>query len=308
MKEPLRMRATRRLARETFPVWQRLGLHVTASHFYEPVPDTRRLPESTWEASELVGVSMNDSAQLEFLHEIAADFGAEYREVPDSATDDATVFTLDNPSFGPVDAEVLYSMVRRLRPQRILEIGSGFTSLLIAQALRANSAAGGEACDYAAVDPYPNAVIAGGVEGLTRLLEQPVQQVALEEFLRLGEGDVLFIDSSHVLAVGSDVQYLFLEVIPRLAPGVVVHVHDIFLPREYPKAWVVDERRFWSEQYVLQAFLAFNDSWEVLWGGSHMHEHHPDELAMAFPSYDRGVLPDSLWMRRRPSAGQGEQA
>jgi hypothetical protein len=115
----------------------------------------------------------------------------------------------------------------------------------------------------------------------------------------LGENDILFIDSTHVLRIGSDVQYEFLEVLPRLRPGVYVHIHDIFMPAEYPEAWVRREHRFWTEQYLLQAFLCYNGAFEVIWAGSYMHLKHPDELAAAFASYGPGRHPGSFWIRRR---------
>ena len=117
--------------------------------------------------------------------------------------------------------------------------------------------------------------------------------------LGLEAGDVLFIDSSHMLRIGSDVQFEYLEILPRLKPGVIVHIHDIFLPAEYPRNWVHDKHIFWNEQYLLQAFLAFNASFEVLWGGSWMHLNHPAELESAFQSYKReNQWPGSFWIRR----------
>ena len=108
----------------------------------------------------------------------------------------------------------------------------------------------------------------------------------------------LFIDSSHVCKIGSDVQFLFLEVLPRIRPGVVVHMHDIFMPLEYPKHWGLDSGRFWNEQYLLQTFLSFNEAFEVFWAGHWMHIKHPDLLMKAFPSYKAGVSPGSFWFRR----------
>lgn len=107
------------------------------------------------------------------------------------------------------------------------------------------------------------------------------------------------MDSSHALKIGSDVQYEILEILPRLTEGVIVHVHDIFLPAEDPKNWVLEDFRFLNEQYLLQAFLAFNKSFEVQWGGSYMHLHHPDKLGAAFSTYNRDTqLPGSFWIRK----------
>lgn len=123
--------------------------------------------------------------------------------------------------------------------------------------------------------------------------------MAITEFTRLEANDILFIDSSHVVTIGSDVQYEYLEILPRLAPGVLVHIHDIFLPMEYRKQWVLQELRFWNEQYLLQAFLIQNVAWKVLWGGSYMHIQHPDILEKSFSSYNREERwPGSFWIQR----------
>ena len=132
---------------------------------------------------------------------------------------------------------------------------------------------------------------------------EPVQAVPPSVFEALRAGDILFIDSSHVAQIGSDVTYLFLEIIPRLHPGVVVHIHDIFLPMEMRKEWVLDEMRFWTEQYLLQAFLAFNREFEVLMANSYLGLYHVDVLRATFPRspwWGGG----SFWMRRmvRPAA------
>ena len=152
-----------------------------------------------------------------------------------------------------------------------------------------------------AIEPYPGGVLKAGFPGLSQLMQRPVQEVPLTFFERLQANDILFIDSSHVVRIGGDVIYLYLEVLPRLAPGVLVHVHDVYLPRHYPKRWVVDSRRFWTEQYLLQAFLAFNRTFEVLWAGMYAAARWPDDLERLLPNplgqqinYESG----SFWMRR----------
>ena len=203
--------------------------------------------------------------------------------------------------FRSIDAEVLYCMIRHYRPHRIIEVGSGFSTYVSAAAVRQNGAEGYPAT-LVAIEPYPNDVLRRGFPGLHQLLQQPVQSVDYEAFTSLTENDILFIDSSHVLRIDSDVRFLVLEVLPRLQPGVLVHFHDIFLPCDYPRAWVMNEYRFWNEQYVLQAFLAFNRGFEVVWLGSYMHLHHSEKLREVFGSYDPATIwPGSLWMRRLPT-------
>ena len=189
--------------------------------------------------------------------------------------------------------------MRQNRPQRVVEIGSGFTTLLAAQAL-ARNAAEGAAATLTAIEPYPPAFLREALPVPVELVAEPVQNVPLERFTSLHAGDILFIDSSHVCKIGSDVQYEILEILPRLAPGVLVHLHDIFLPVEYPREWVMEWHRFWNEQYLLQAFLCGNRNFEVLWAGTWMHLRHPEKLAAAFPSYDpKTSWLGSFWIRRR---------
>jgi hypothetical protein len=282
-----------------FNLWQAHGYHVNQISFYSPIPDTKELPESIWSnRSHLVGLELNDAAQLLLLERLHRLYHAEYDEFPSTKKDGLPVFYFGNSSFESVDAEILFSLVRDLRPSRFIEIGSGFTTLLTAAALARNQQDGAR-CALTAIEPYPPAFLREQNLFPVELLVQPLQSVSLDRFTNLEKNDILFIDSSHVCKVGSDVQYEFLEILPRLKPGVIVHVHDIFLPAEYPKEWVMRWHRFWDEQYILQAFLYGNRDFEVLWAGSWMHLHHPDKLAACFRSYSQQHnWPASFWMRK----------
>lgn len=284
-------RILRRLLRISFPVWQQLGMHITPNHYYQPIPDTRTLKEELWlKQSQLVGINMNEEAQLDLLGRFSSRFKIEYDK-------------LDS-DFPPVDAEVLYCMIRHFKPNRVFEIGSGSSTYLAAQAILRNKQNEGVDCELIAFEPYPSPTLKKGFPGLTRLVPSKIQGVPLKEFERLGANDILFIDSSHILKIGSDVQYEYLEILPRLQQGVIVHSHDIFLPSEYPRHWIKKLRLFWNEQYLLQAFLAFNDAFEVLWAGHHMNVRHPDKLQAAFASYSRKKVvpgdygPGSFWIRK----------
>jgi hypothetical protein len=133
---------------------------------------------------------------------------------------------------------------------------------------------------------------------LRSFVEAKVQDVDLEFFAQLAPGDILFIDTSHTVKIGGDVNYLFLEVLPRIKPGVLVHVHDIFLPFEYRRDWVMDELRFWTEQYLLQAFLTFNSEFEVLMANYYAGHYFEEDLKRAFPGL-QSVKGGSFWMRRK---------
>lgn len=256
------------LIKKSFPVWQRLGFHIIPNHFYEPIPDTRTLKSDLWsKRSDLIGIEINEEKQINLLSQFSAKFKSEYETFPRRKTSNPYQFYLNNGAFESVDAEILYCMIRYFKPRRIFEVGSGNSTLLSAQAILKNKEENKDyECELLAIDPFPTSVLKTGFPGLSRVISQKVEDVPISQFNKLGENDILFIDSSHVLKIGNDVQYLYLEVLPRLNKGVLIHIHDIFLPSEYPKEWVLKQYRFYTEQYLLQAFLTFNNVFEILWG------------------------------------------
>jgi hypothetical protein len=212
---------------------------------------------------------MNRSVQLDLLRKHFPKFRNEYEQFPTTPTEEPGRFYLNNHLFDGTDALVAYCMVRHFQPQSIMEIGSGFSSLLLGQAAAKNNTSA-----LICIEPFPQEFLKQGFPGLHRLIEKKVEEIDLEIFSELQSGDVLFIDSSHTVKIGGDVNYLFLEILPRLEPGVIVHIHDIFLPFEYRRDWVLDEFRFWTEQYLLQAFLTFNSEFEVLMANSYLNHYH----------------------------------
>jgi hypothetical protein len=279
---------------EIFPVWERHGFHVTPVHFYQPIPDTQSLPETLWNRpSELVGVDMNDSVQLDLLRNCFPKFRSEYEKFPIKPTEGPKHFHLNNGLFDGTDALVAYCTVRHFQPRLIIEIGGGFSSLLLSEAAVKNNDS-----NLICIEPFPQEFLRQNFLGLRSLIEKKVEDVDLDFFSQLGSGDILFIDSSHTIKIGGDVNYLFLEVLPRLKPGVIVHVHDIFFPFDYQRKWVMEEFRFWTEQYLLQAFLSFNSEFEVLMANSYLSHYYKEDLKATFsrlPSLGGG----SFWMRRR---------
>lgn len=286
----------------SFPIWQKIGIHVTANHFYEPIPDTRTLKDDLWSNnSDLVGININEESQTNLLSEFRSMFKEEYEAFPLNKNEVKVPFQyyINNSVFESVDGEILYSMIRLFKPKRIFEIGSGNSTYLSAQAILKNKEEKGHECELIAFEPYPNEVLKAGFPGLSKLIASKIQDIPLSEFNKLEENDILFIDSSHVLKIGSDVKYEYLEILPRLNKGVIVHVHDIFLPAEYRKESILNNHIFWTEQYLLQAFLAFNDSFEILWAGSYMHIKYSAKLEAAFSSYKRNERwPGSFWMKK----------
>jgi hypothetical protein len=265
------------------------GYELRRRHFYLPFPDVERLPESLWTAaSPTPGVDLAISDGVALLRQIAP-YMREFGE---------TRFPIPNGSYEWVDAETLYGMLRHLKPRRLIELGSGASSRLIATA-QATNAKEGAPFKFESFDPYPGWNAIGNVPGVT-VRAIPAETLDPAALNVLERGDVLFVDTTHTVKTGGDVTHITLDILPRLAPGVYVHVHDIFLPYEYPREWVVDHRRAWAEQYILQAFLAFNPLFEVVLPVHAITRQHPDAVREAIPSFSRmqGTGPGAFWIRR----------
>lgn len=246
-------------------------------NFYSPVvsksvvfaePDESRLwPERPTDPS---GVDMCDEAQLALLSELAK------YQLPKEWSTSQPGYDPSNDQFPPHDAAVLYAMICHLRPARIVEVGCGWSTTVTARAIE-DARTGSE---LTCVDPFPRDFL-HSIDAIAELRAERVEHTPMAVFEALGAGDVLFIDSSHVAKTGSDVVHQLLEVLPRLVDGVVVHVHDIFIPEDYPKAWV-GAGFGWNEQYLLQAFLSGNRDVEILAMNHWLALRHPGAVHAAF--------------------------
>jgi predicted O-methyltransferase YrrM len=194
---------------------------------------------------------------------------------------------------------VLFAMIRRSRPRTVLELGAGLSTLVIADALDANAAESRRG-SHIVVDPYPPRERLGArLDGDLELRQIRAERLPLHTFEALQKDDVLFIDTTHTVKIGSEVVYLVLEVLPRLAPGVIVHIHDIFLPWHYPRELAEDLNYHWAEQYIIQAFLAFNQEFAVLVANHQMEREAMGRLREFVPLSRSASAPSSsLWLHR----------
>lgn len=299
MLETIPRGRTKPFVTEEYEVLPKGRYDVVARDYYSPVPNLDLLPAEIWERrSPLGGVDLKVEAAIELIEGELAPFVAEL-EILESGPAPPGTFFLRNENYESVDTELLYAILRARKPRRVLELGSGFTTLLIGEAARRN-AADGVATEHVAYDPFPRAQILGEAPPPpTRFEPLSATDVPLETFRDLEEGDVLFVDTTHTVKLGSDVNYIVLDVLPTLAPGVIVHFHDIFLPFEYPRVWFEEMHYYWAEQYLLQAFLAFNDAFEVLIPAEAVAREHPQRLAAVVPSFVPGKRPGAIWLARR---------
>ncbi len=246
------------------------------------------------------GVELDMAAQLQFVRERLAPHISEFGEQVRSAG-----FELWNSQYMAGDAELLYAMLRMLRPRRVLEIGSGHSTLIAAAACARNGSEG-HAAELVAVDPDPRSAISKDIDGLARVERIDCRELPLERFTELEARDVLFIDTSHIVKLGSEVNWLLLGVLPRLSPGVIVHVHDVYLPYEY-HPYLFELGVSFNEQYLLQAMLTENPHWEVLIAACALARERRAELEKLIPSLGEDVpdmpafdyVPVAFWMRRR---------
>jgi hypothetical protein len=248
-------------------------------HFYSPLASQEDVVSGLRTPSELRGIDLHDEDQPAFLTEIEALLPR--LRFPDVRTPGRRYF-YDNGSFAALDAVCLATMLARFRPRRVIEVGSGHSSAALLD-LRDDGIFAPQDLvfidpDFSRLDPLLGPADRAGVT----LLQQRVQDVPLTRFDSLESGDLLFIDSSHVSKVGSDVNHLVFEILPRLKPGVVAHVHDVFSNFEYPRAWF-DEGRHWNEQYLLRAFLMHNHAFRVLLLSSRLYDRHTEFFRTHLP-------------------------
>ncbi len=282
-----------RAGRSAAPLW------VAPGHYYSPIPslaETQRDAHRIWDqrARQLPGIDLQEASQLALLSEVARYAG----DVPlRRPGDDTTLrYAFPNDYFSDGDAALLCCMLRHLRPHRVIEVGSGYSSAMM---LDTNDLFLDGRVSFTFIEPFPqrlHSLLGPSDREKTNILRHNVQQAPLELFDTLAAGDILFIDSSHVARTGGDVNFLLFDVLPRLQPGVYVHIHDVIYPFEYPRVWVT-EGRAWNEAYILRAFLQYNSAFRIALFSNYLVEFHLDAIQPPFSQCQQ--LPNgSIWLVR----------
>jgi predicted O-methyltransferase YrrM len=210
-----------------------------------------------------------------------------------------TDFYFNNHSFPPADAEYLYNIVRHTKPRKIVEIGSGFSTLITIKALEKNKLEDpAYTAAHTCIEPYEMPWLEK--TGAT-IIRKKVEDTGNSFARSLEAGDILFIDSSHIIRPQGDVLFELLELLPLLNPGVLVHIHDIFTPKDYPDHWIFQQHRMWNEQYLLEAFLSMNQEYEVIGAVNYLAHHYGAALYAASPVFARRPErePGSFWIRKK---------
>ncbi len=287
------------LVARAFQVWYQMP--VVPTHYYSPLPDIVFLKENLhrwYREKTLAGIRINFHRQTTLLNALSV-FSAECDRLPNIAWVNAEGHGL---GYGEVEAQLLHCMIRYLKPRTIIEVGSGVSTFFSLNALEKNRHENEVRSTMVCIEPHPRPKLRqlAGQRSVT-IHERQVQDIEPWTFERLGEGDILFIDSSHVSKVDSDVNFLVLEILPRLKPGVIVHIHDIPFPFMTcpPGHPMFEKSLLWNEPALLRAFLAWNDAFEILMCQSYLHLMYPESIKKVVRIYEPKIhFPSSLWLQK----------
>lgn len=263
-------------------------------HFYSPIVHQDEItPYNVTYAKIFPAVDLNEEQQLFLLSE----FKEYYLDLPFEEKKKLDLrYYFDNEAYSYADGIILYCMIRKFKPKKIIEIGSGYSSCVT---LDTNELFFENKIKCSFIEPYPvllKSLLKEEDFQNINLLETKVQNVPLRIFQELKAGDILFIDSTHVAKVNSDVNYIFFNILPNLAKGVLIHFHDIFYPFEYPEKWI-REGRNWNEIYLLRAFLEYNNVFSIQFFNSYMAQFHIDKFQRYLPLYVKNTG-GAIWLEK----------
>lgn len=269
-----------------------IGVFPIRDHYYEPLFNMKKLKYLLREDRSLPGIDMNEDEQIRILSKFH--YQDELKMIPKQYESD-TKFWYGNGSYGNGDSEYLYSIIRLIKPSKIIEVGCGNSTKMALMAIEKNKEEDPEyICDQLCIEPYEQPWL----EQLpVTVLRKKLEDVDCSLFDQLNANDILFIDSSHIIRPQGDVLKEYLEILPRLKAGVYMHIHDVFTPKDYLDDWLYDHVKFWNEQYLLEAFLTCNKNFKIIGALNFLMHHHYDLLKEKFPflTYDRE--PGAFWMQ-----------
>jgi predicted O-methyltransferase YrrM len=287
------LKITRKYRVENFPLllrlFKRFGILPIRDHYYEP----RFIYDAAFDASLIrdIPIELVISSQLEQLEQ--------FNNIDElnklSLNKNSEKFYVHNSNFGAGDAELYYLLIRNKKPKRIVEIGSGFSTLLSLLALEKNRVEGAD-CEITCIEPFEMPFL-DSVAVITVIRKQ-VETLPISLFESLEAGDILFIDSSHIIRPGDDLLFIYFQILPILQKGVLIHIHDIFTPRHYPQEWLTKKMRFWNEQYLLEAFLYNNSGFKVLFTLNHLVKTQYNAVKKVLIHLEESSEPSSFWMEK----------
>ena len=272
-----------------------IGVFPIIDHYYEPLFNDAYLKKPLSKKRNLPGINFRHKEQLSTLNCLT------YQEDFDKFLQkqkyvDATIkYTINNGSFETGDADFLFNFIRHIKPSKIVEIGCGESTKIIAEALDLNSEETGKRGSHICIDPYDQPWLDSFKK--IKILRQKVEDVDIDLFASLGSNDLMFIDSSHIIRPQGDVLHEYLEILPTLKKGVYIHVHDIFTPNDYLENWIKERVFFWNEQYLLEAVLSKNPSYEIIAALNYLKHNEFDALKKVCLYLNKNTEPGSFYFR-----------
>ena len=280
----------------TTAMLRKIGVFPICTSYYEPLFRTDTLPHPLSDVRPLPGIDFDIEGQLAFLKRLQ--FASELVEMDlTRESDDPTVFSMGNGGFGPGDADYLYQLIRTVKPRRILEIGSGHSTKIATAALKRNAQETPGDYSLTCIEPYEVPWLER-LEGV-KVIRKRLEDCEIDWTKELGPGDLLFIDSTHIIRPQGDVLTEYLQVLPSLQSGVFIQVHDIFTPRDYFHEWIVDEMRFWNEQYLFEAIASNTARYKVVGALNDLCHRNYNELKQACPYLSPDDQPGSFYLQVR---------
>jgi hypothetical protein len=271
----------------------KIGVFPIRNHYYEPQFDHRKLKQPLSQDRILPAIDWNVTEQIKMLSALL--FSQELSGIP-LQKPDTLDFYLNNGAFESGDAEYWYQLIRSIKPKRIFEVGSGNSTLMAIKAIRKNNESEIDyRCKHVCIEPYEMPWLE---ETDVSVIRKKIEDVEISFFSELEENDILFIDSSHIIRPQGDVLFEYLELLPTLNKGVIVHVHDIFSPKNYLKEWLEDKVLFWNEQYLLEAFMSHNSSWKIIGALNYLHHNHYEKLKSVAPFLTSDREPGSFYIQK----------
>jgi hypothetical protein len=263
-------------------ILKKIGIFPLTSNYYEPSFDFNYLKKKLSDKRNLPGIQFNTDNQINNLKKF------HYIEELNGLD-----FNINNNFFESGDAEIYYQMIRYFKPNKIIEIGSGHSSLIAKEAINKNKVIDNFVTELTCVEPYENKWLE---KKDIRVIRQKVEEIDENIFNSLDKNDILFIDSSHVIKPQGDILKIFLEILPRLKSGVIIHIHDIFSPRDYPEVWLKIENRFFNEQYLLEGILDNSSRYNVMLSLNLLKHDFYDELKNVCPNLNEKSEPSSFYI------------
>jgi len=292
----LKFGLTRRRPQANERIFSLIGIFPILDNYYEPLVNPKKHLKKNLRIDRILrGIDWNIDKQLDILHQF--NFQEELKKIPLEKQNDTEYF-YNNSMYASGDSEYLYCMVRHFKPKKIIEIGSGNSTLMAINAIQKNELENTEyKCHHICIEPYEQPWLEKVDVELRR---EKVEDISLSMFSILGENDILFIDSSHIIRPQGDVLFEILEILPSLKPGVIIHIHDIFTPKDYLNEWIFQDKKLWNEQYLLEAFLSFNTSFEIIGAINYLSHNYRELFEEKFPIFksQEGREPAAFWIRR----------